>query len=452
MKRIRFLSLFLITALMLGSVAAPQAAALEDPEIQAKAALLVDVETNAVAYAKGEHDRLFPASLTKIMTALLVFDAVEDGKFTLDQGITVTESALKGHAGDGSFAAFRIGEIFTVRDLLYFLLVVSSNEAAGVLAEAVSGSAENFVADMNRKALALGCTNTNFVNATGLHDENHYTSAWDLYLMTQAAMEYPEFMVICDTLNPTIPATNKYDKPRSFWTTNHLISNWRVIGYRNSKAHGIKDGSTTEAGYCLVSSSQQDDLHFVSVILGAERIVEEGRANILSYSETTRLLDYGFDNFTYKTILKAKDPIQEIPVTLSKTDYVTVQPAHNVEVLFPKELDPEDLEREIDVVESVEAPVSAGDKLGTITLSYGGVEYATVDLLAANTVLTDEFLLFLRDARAFLASPTLRITVIVLAALILLLVIWKLFFARRRYRYGRNVSRNRGNYRGPRRR
>ena len=458
MKTRRFLALFLTLVLSLCLV--PFASATgddgptlpEDPDILAKAALLMDVETGTVVYAKNEHEELYPASLTKIMTALLTLEAIDEGKLTMDQELTATASALEGLASDGSSAGSKVGETMSVRNLLYCMLVVSANEACDILAEAVSGSVSAFVEAMNAKAQELGCVNTHFANPNGLHDPQHYTSAWDMYLITAAAMEHEDFMTICDTANVVIPATNMSGE-RNYWTTNHLLSTWRVIGYRNTEAHGIKTGSTDAAGHCLVSSAMRGSLHFVSVILGADRVEENGVGNIRSFSETTRMFNYGFDNFTYKTILESKEIIQEVPVTLSEMDHVTVHPAQDIEVLIPKVLNAEDLERTITLEEPVEAPVSKDQKLGTMTLSYDGTVYATVDLLASYDVEASKMMTFWRDVKEFFAKTSVRVAAIVLVVLILVLILWKVLFGRRRYRYGRNVGRGRGsNYRGRRRR
>ena len=458
MKTRRFLALFLTLVLSLCLV--PFASATgddgptlpEDPDILAKAALLMDVETGTVVYAKNEHEELYPASLTKIMTALLTLEAIDEGKLTMDQELTATASALEGLASDGSSAGIKVGETMSVRNLLYCMLVVSANEACDILAEAVSGSVSAFVEAMNAKAQELGCVNTHFANPNGLHDPQHYTSAWDMYLITAAAMEHEDFMTICDTANVVIPATNMSGE-RNYWTTNHLLSTWRVIGYRNTEAHGIKTGSTDAAGHCLVSSAMRGSLHFVSVILGADRVEENGVGNIRSFSETTRMFNYGFDNFTYKTILESKEIIQEVPVTLSEMDHVTVHPAQDIEVLIPKVLNAEDLERTITLEEPVEAPVSKDQKLGTMTLSYDGTVYATVDLLASYDVEASKMMTFWRDVKEFFAKTSVRVAAIVLVVLILVLILWKVLFGRRRYRYGRNVGRGRGsNYRGHRRR
>ena len=304
---------------------------------------------------------------------------------------------------------------------------------------------------MNAKAKALGCENTHFVNPSGLHDPDHYTSAWDLYLITKAAMQYPEFMEICDSAKAVIPATN-LSKERTLYTTNHLLSTWRVIGYRDKRAHGIKTGSTSDAGHCLISSAQEGELHFVSVVMGAERIEENGVGNLLNFSETSHLFDYGFKNFAYRTILEDKEIIQEVPVSLSKTDYVTVHPANNVESLFPRDLDPAELDRVISLPEAVEAPITAGDKLGTMELRDGDTVYASVDLLASSDVTADKFMVFRHNVTLFFKKPAVTTVAIVLAVLLVLLVIFRLTGLSRRRRYGRNARSYSRGYRGRRHR
>jgi len=460
MKTKRFFSFFLILALAL-VLCLPVAAAgtdseavlPEDPNILAKAALLIDLETGAVAYAKNEHQELYPASLTKIMTALLVLEAVDEGKITMEQELTASSSALSGLPYDGSNAGIKVGEIMSVQNLLYCMLVVSANEACNILAEGVSGSIGAFVEKMNARAAELGCVNTHFVNTNGLHDPQHYTSAWDIYLITQEALTHTDFMTICNTANVVIPATNM-SSARNYWTTNHLLATWRVIGYRNREAMGIKTGSTSDAGYCLVSSAARGSLHFLSVILGAERVEENGVGNIRSFSETTRMFNYGFDNFTYKTIIEKQEPIQEISVSLSEMDHVTVHPARSIEVLIPKGLEPEHLERTVTLyADPVEAPVAEGAVLGTLTLHYDGVEYGTVELLASHNVEASQKLIFYRDVQAFFSNRTVHIVAVAVVILILLIILLVVIFGRSRRRYGRSsMRRGHSGYRGRKRR
>ena len=456
MKTNRFLVLFLSVLMSLSLIVPASAAEPSEapvipaaPEIQCQAALLVDYNTGSIVYAKNEHAEMYPASLTKIMTALLVLEAVDKGQLTMDQQLTATASALEGLSADGSTANIQVGEIMSVENLLYCMLVVSANEACNVLAEAVSGSIEAFVDAMNAKAQALGCENTHFVNPTGLHDPQHYTSAWDMYLIAKAALEYGAFMTICDTATATIPATN-LSEARTLHTTNYLIGAWWSRGYLNSSAHGIKTGSTSEAGHCLVSSALRGSLHFVSVVLGGDRVtLDDGEIRTYSFYDTNQLFNWAFQNFSYQTVILESEEIQEVPVDLSKMDHVTVHPAQDAEVLLPNVLSPEHLERTMDLPEIVDAPIAAGQKLGTMTLSYDGTDYATVDLLASFDVEASRLQTILRSIRDFTDHLAVRIVGILLLLLIIFLVVWKLFLGRRRYRYGRSVSRRyRSSYRG----
>ena len=453
MKFNRFLSFFLLAVFSVTLCASPQAAALEPPEIQCKAALLVDAHTGAIVYAKNEHQELYPASLTKIMTCLLALEAIDKGKLDMNQVITVTASSLEGLSSDGSTANIQAGEVLTVENLLYCMMLVSANEACHILAEAISGSVAAFVGEMNAKAEALGCVNTHFVNPHGLHDSQHYTSAWDMYLITQEAMKHERFMTICDTPTAVIPATN-LSSTRTLRTTNYLIGSWYTRGYLNGDAHGVKTGSTSQAGYCLVSTATRGTRSFVSVVLGGDRVeLENNEIRTYSFYDTNQLFNWAFDNFTYQTLLDDDDPVLDVAVSLSEADHVIAHPARDVEILLPSDVPPDALERTVSLVsDPVEAPVAAGDVLGTMTLSYNDVEYATVDLLALYDVEASRSQVFLRDLRLFFGQTPVKVAGAVLAVLVLLFAAWKMIFSRRRYRYGRSVGRGRKNsYRGRRR-
>lgn len=452
MKTHRFFSVFLLLILAVSLLTGPASAAeVPDPAIQAKAALLVDANTGRMVYGKNEHEELYPASLTKIMTALLTLEAVDSGQLSMDQPITVTESALEGLAADGSTAGIRAGEVLTVEQLLECMLIVSANEACNILAEQVSGSVDAFVGAMNEKAAALGCENTHFVNTTGLHDSQHYTSAWDLYLITAEALKHDDFLRICDMKSATIPATNLSEE-RVLHSTNYLISNWRSLGYLDSRAHGVKTGSTSDAGHCLVSTAAEGSLSFISVVLGAESVtLPSGGTQVQSFSETSRLFDWGFENFSYQTVLEEAELVKEVSVALSKVDHVSVHPAADVELLLPKGTDPASLERTLDLESPVDAPVTEGQVLGTLSLSLEGEVLTTVDLLASHDVEASGLLLFWRNVRNFFSSTAVKVVGIALLVLAALIV-WKLTVGRRRYRYGRSVPRRRGGgYRGRRR-
>ena len=459
MKTNRFFSVFLLMVLLTSLLITPPALAEETasqaaPQQHSKAALLVDANTGAVVYALNEHQELYPASTTKIMTALLVLEAVDEGKLSMGDELTASRAAMTtGLSEDGSTANIKEGEIMTVEEYLTCMLVVSANEACNVLAEAVSGSVEAFVDAMNAKAEELGCENTHFVNTSGLHDSQHYTSAWDLYLITAEAMKYDAFMRICDTATATIPATN-LSEARTLHTSNYLIGAWWSRGYLYDDAHGIKTGSTSQAGHCLVSSATRGSLSFISVVLGADRVtLDDGEIRTYSFYDTRLLFDWAFDNFSYQTVLTSDELIRDVGVALSKTDRVSVHPAEDVELLLPNGTDPADLERALDLQDPVDAPISQGQSLGTMTLSLDSRELATVELLAMADVEADGLLVFWRNVKDFFSKTAVRVVLIVLGVLILALVLWKLTLGRRRYRYGRSVGRRSrgGGYRGRRR-
>lgn len=454
MKTKRFLSVFFLALLLMGQLAVPaRAAKTPDWEVQAKAALLVDRKTGAVIYALNEHDELYPASLTKIMTCLLVLEAVDEGRLSLSQEITATPTALEGLAEDGSSAGIEVGEVLTVEELLYCLMVVSANEAGAILAEEISGSVDSFVDRMNAKAQELGCENTHFMNPHGYHDSQHYTSAWDLYLITAAALEHPMFMTFCDASSHTVPATNMSDE-RVLNNTNFLIRSGR--DYYNADVHGVKTGSHSQAGNCLVSTAQHASMDLLCVILGADRVQhEDGTWWTYSFGETNRLYKWAFGNFSYQTLLKEDDVAGEAPVSLSSTDHVTLRPAKAVELLLPKGVDLEELEKTVTLKsDPAEAPIEEGDVLGSMTVTLDGEKLAEVDLLAFTSVEASRLRIFLRDLKDFFSTAAAKAVLVVLAVLAVAFGVWRLLFSRRRSRYGRRGGGGGGRrgYRGSRRR
>ena len=384
---------------------APPPIVLQDPDIQARGAILVDLNNGGkMIYGKNERMELYPASLTKIMTALLTLEAVEEGRLTLDTEITVSAIVRSMPAGS-STAGLKEGEVMSVRNLLYCLLVQSANEAADVLAEAVSGSVVAFVQAMNQMAASLGCENTHFTNSHGFHDTAHYTSCQDMALITMQAMKYPAFMTICDTDRYIVPATNMSPE-RTLLSTNHLISLWRNRNYKNPEVHGVKTGSTDAAGHCLVATAERGSKHYLSVVMGAEELRENGVQKILSFSETTRLFNWGFENFAYTKILDAGEPMQEVPVELSRTDHVIAEASREIQALIPAKLDPSMMERVIHLdANPLTAPVEEGQKLGTMELRYDGVTYGTADLLASHGAELSKLLSFQRTAAEWIRKP-----------------------------------------------
>ena len=260
-------------------------------------------------------------------------------------------------------ADIKEGEVLTVEQLLYCMMLVSANEAACILAETVAGSQDAFVALMNQRAQELGCTGTHFVNPNGLHDPNHYSTAWDIYLFTREAMKNETFMKICGTASYVVPATNMSEE-RELYTTNSLISNWRIMGYQYDGADGIKTGSTEESGYCLVSTAKRSGRRLVAVVLGCKG----NGATVESFSESAKLYNWAYNNFSMRQVA-ATDELYRQPVALSKqTDTVMLYPAQSVEAFLPKDAKDEDIRKSVTLKEDVvNAPVTAGQELGTLT-------------------------------------------------------------------------------------
>ena len=425
--------------------------------VDAKAALLIDPETEEILYEQNIHDRLYPASVTKIMTCLLVLEAIDDGRLSKSQVLTASETAISEVPPDGSNVGIKVGEELTVEELLYCIMLSSANEGCNMLAEAIDGSISAFVARMNQKARDLGCEDTNFCNTNGLPDVGHYTTASDLYLITKEARTYPDFMPLVDTIYHQVPATNMAE-PRELYTTNYLISSYKTNYYIYQGAHGIKTGSTSAAGYCLVSSADRDDRSLLTVVLGADRVVTPEITLTYSFIETSKLFDHGFDDFDRKVLLAADELVGEVDVELSQQqNTVKVHPSQEIERLVPADLDPvKDVDRITTYEsESVEAPVVKGQVMGTITLKSGDTVYGTVDLLADEDVAVSRLLVFRRDLLDFLHKPTLWIVLGASGGAIILLVILRAIFkSRRRSSYNRRQAARRSGsngYRGRRR-
>ncbi|MBQ3549330.1 MAG: D-alanyl-D-alanine carboxypeptidase [Oscillospiraceae bacterium] len=455
MKLRRFTALFFALALTLLSCVTP-AFAVEDITIDATAVLLLDGESETVLFEKNAHERRYPASTTKIMTALLVVEAINRGELRLEQPITASLNAVSSLPDDASTAGIDPGETLTAEQLLYCLLVVSANEVGNIFAEELCGSVPAFVEKMNARAAALGCEDTHFVNTSGLPDNNHYTTAWDLWLMTREAMKHDLFMTVCNTKAysiPDDPATADIDESHELHSTNLLISNWRALGYLYSGAQGIKTGTTDAAGHCLVSTAVRADRRLVSVVLGCDEMPDpiNGGKVAMSFTETARLFDWGFENFSTRTVLTADEMICEVPVLLSQqTSQVVVHPAEDTTAVLPNDLAIEDLERIITLdQEVVNAPIMAGDRLGQITLRYGDTDYATVPLLAMSDVAASRFLIMKTALITFFSHRLVHLGLVLLAVVVILILLFgRRLMQRRRYGSGRNRRRRHRSYRG----
>jgi D-alanyl-D-alanine carboxypeptidase (penicillin-binding protein 5/6) len=449
---IRLISLFLLLSLYPSLFLMP-AAALEAPDLYCRNAILVDANYGEVLYSKEGYSKAYPASITKVMTALLVLEAIDAGKLSTSTVVTVSQRAATKDYSNESSANLKTGEQLTVEELLYCLLLPSANDAAKALAEAVDGTIEDFVTHMNQKAAELGCQGTHFVNPHGLHDDDHYTTAYDISLFMRAALDYDLFRTIIRTASHTTPATN-LSSERLFYNTNGLISNLNYSGYVYDKCIGGKTGSTDEAGRCLAAVAEDGDTLLISVILGSGPVQVEGYDNLRQgqLTESTKLLKWGFQNFHRVTITKGSDPVDTVAVTLSRdADEVNVKPQGSITRTLPKDLDVDQIETEITLFSDVvEAPVEEGQVLGTMKLFYGDEVYGELDLVAVTSVERSDLLYKKTQFINFFQTFGVRIALGVVLAAAVIFGVWLLAIRKRR-RYSAKNPRPRSNYRGARR-
>ena len=420
------------------------------PGISAASAILIDGESGRVLYAQNAEEERPIASITKLMTALVAVESHPD----LSEVVTIRPEWT---GVEGSSMYLKAGEELTLEALLYGLLLASGNDAAVAIAGFCAGDVDTFVAWMNDKAAELGMEDTHFSNTHGYHDDDHYTSAYDIYLMCREAMKHETFRTIVGSKNYTMPATNLHPEPRIIRSTNALISNFRVAGYIYEYATGIKTGSTPEAGYCLAASATRENRNLISVVMGCEREPgTSGSEGYIYFDETIRLFKWGFANFSTQTILdNTKRDIPEVEVTLGKdAASVTLMPDGKLTALLPNDVSAENFTYDYTLeTRSVEAPVEQGQVLGTITAYFNGKSYGTLDLVATCSVERDPWLYRLDRIQKFFDNLLVRILLVVILVVIAALLLRVVLF-RGRGRTGRRgyAYSGRGRYTGSRRR
>lgn len=406
---------------------------------QCKAAVLMDADTGEVLYELDAHEQNYPASITKVMTALLVLEAVDRGELTLDELVTASNTFGYDLETGGTTQNIQSGEQMSVLELLYCVLVPSANEACNILAERVAGTPQAFVEKMNARAAELGMADTHFANAHGLHNANHYTSAYDIAVMTQEALKNDTFRTIVAVRSHTVPATNLHGQ-RKLSSTNALINPLYSGKYTYPKAIGVKTGSTSAAGKCLVSAAVNKGRTLICVVLGAEEVKgEDDSLDRRQFSESRRLLKWGFDSFERKMLVDAKQPVGEIAVELSAdVTSVALKPQQDLELTLPKDLDPKDFQRDATLYyDTVEAPVEAGQILGELTVRNGQTTYGTVKLVAAASAERSEFLYRMKQLEGFFSQTWVKIALIALGVVIVFAILRFGVFKPRKGYHGR---------------
>jgi len=344
----------------------PVSAAAADMALPAKSALLMDVTTGTVLYESNAHEALRPASVTKVMTMLLIMEAIDTGRIGWDDTVTASETAA---AKGGSQVYLKVGETMTVADMVKAIAVSSANDCACAMAEHLAGSETGFVAMMNARAAELGMKDSHFVNCTGLDDDaeakDHLTSAYDIAVMSRQLLKYhPDIKkyttIWMDTLrNGTFGLSN----------TNKLVRFY-------SGATGLKTGFTSAAGYCLSASAQRDGMELVAVVMGCETSQQR-------FAACKSMLDHGFAN--YALLTPEMPQSAAVPVTLGTMEAVTAVPSGQEALLIDK-AQRSSVSVQTTLDESVKAPVSKGQRLGTMTVKSGDQVLAQIPMVAQHAV------------------------------------------------------------------
>ena len=415
-----------------------KAAASEAPATNATAALLISPDSDMVLYEKNADEKRYPASTTKIMTALLTLENVKD----LNETVTAEEADFAHVTSDSSNADIKVGETVRVIDLLYALMLPSANEAAYMLARHVGGTSEEFVNMMNARAEELGCTGTHFCNPCGLHEDDHYTTARDLYLIAREVMKNDTFTNIVDTVQYRMPKTNMHEE-RIILTTNQLIfSSYNPWSYPYNK--GVKTGHTSQAGNCFVGYAEYGDAKLFSVVLGCNSSSAEYPTVAASFTDTKNLCTWGFSHFKTKTLAKKGDTLAHVKVKLSsQTDQLVLTAKSDLVALLPTDLDPESLEATPSLPEAVDAPVTAGDVVGSMTYSYNGTSYGTVELVALSDVEMNRVLYYSDKLSHFFQSTVFKVLLIAAAVFLVLYILFNITFGNIRRRRQRRAMRER---------
>ena len=334
-----------------------------DLGLNAKSAILMEESTGNILYESNPDERLPIASVTKVMTMLLIMEAVDSGKISLDDMVTVSENAM---SYGGSTMFLETGEQLTVNDMLKGIAVASANDGCVAMAEHLAGSESAFVDMMNEKAKKLGMENTHFMNTNGLDEEDHYSSARDVAIMSRELMKHETIFNYTSIWMDTLRG-GKFQLAN----TNKLIRFY-------DGANGLKTGSTSKALCCLSAAAKRNDMQLIAVVLGAPTSAER-------FASAKSLLDYGFANYEVNTQITAGDEVQKIAVEKGVDKEVGVVAGDSCSTLVKKGQE-DNITKEIKIDETITAPIEAGQKIGTMTISRDGEVIADIDLNASSAV------------------------------------------------------------------
>ena len=375
----------LILLLLLISIPLVKAEETEDLAPNAKSAIMIEASTGEILFQKNKDEKLAPASMTKMMSMLLIMEEIENGNLKWNEMITTSEKAS---SMGGSQIFLKVGEKMTVEDLLKGVAIASGNDAVVALAERVSGSEEQFVKRMNIRAKDLGLKNTNFINATGLTADNHYSSAYDMSLIAKELVKHEKILEFTSTYEDYL----RKDTKSPFW----LVNTNRLVRFKEG-VDGLKTGFTDEAGYCLTATMKKDNMRLITVVMKEENTSKRS-------VDTTKMLDYGFNIYMVQTILDEKTTIEKKKVELGKTLTTEIVPKENITILNKKSDDQKNITYKTNINKII-APVKKGDKVGTIDIIEDNNIISTIDATVKEDISKANILtIYLRNIKEIISG------------------------------------------------
>lgn len=442
MKKVLMLLISVVlTAVILFIAACMQASAVtfeNNVKVYSDSIFMVNLDTGMPVYEKDPDSKRYPASLTKVMTYIVAceyFDDIENTRIEIKQSI-IDKVLDMGMVTSG--LEWHTGESLTVLDILANLMIPVGHDSAMVLADYIGGGSEAaFVDMMNEKAEELGCTGTHFTNPTGIHDDNHYTTARDMYLMTKYALGLPMFSKIC--------ATSTYYLENDEFpiiTTNYMIDPGRGGDYFYTYATGIKNGTTAEAGRCLVSTAVYEGYAYMCVSLHAPYNENKDDTEQYCMLEAADLFRWAFLNLTFVTATTKDTPVCEQKVDHAwDTESILLVPESDLSVVLPDGYAEGDIRIVPDNTDSVSAPITAGDIITTATVLYKGQEFATINLVAQESVNVSPILYVTDAVRSVLTSVWFLLAVAVIVILFIVYITVSASYSRRKKARERNERR-----------
>lgn len=332
----------------------------------AKSAILIEASTGTIIYEKNSHEKLAPASMTKMMSMLLIVESIEDGKLSWNQMITTSENAS---SMGGSQILLETGEKMSVEDLFKGIAVASGNDAVVALSEAVAGTEEEFVNMMNQRAKELGLEDTNFKNPHGLDTANHYTSAYDMAMIAKELVRHEKVLEFTSIYEDYL----REDQENKVW----LVNTNKLVKFYDGM-DGLKTGYTKEAGYCLTATAKRGDTRFITVVMGEEDTKTRN-------SETTSMMDYAFGQYEVEKVLDKKRTVGTVRVEKGKVDTIQLVPMDDVTILNKKSDQKKNSNYEVKT-KTITAPIKKGEQVGELILEVDGEEKRTVPLTVQESI------------------------------------------------------------------